>query len=455
MTALGMIDAGFLLAETARQPMHVGGLTLLDPPRGVSARRVADDALGSLLAHADAAPPFNQRATWRMGLWRWEPDRDFDIARHVRRLTLPSPGTDATLRATVAQLHGEALARDHPLWQLYVIDGLASGQLAVYGKIHHALADGVTALRWWARATSRQPTVQPAPFWTRAVPARPAARGGWSMAGAALRPFARNGRRRLLMGAVRSVAHVGAEMARSWYAHGTDNDYVSFSQAPRTLFNRRIGATRSFATASFALAEMTAAARRCGVTLNDLALELCADALRHYLIERGELPDAPLIAMVPLSLRGAAATPGNRVAMTLANLGTHLARPRSRLEVIHRSMADGKQRARRLSPAELMTYLGMQMSPHGLNLALGLDPGWQAFNLIVSNVPGPRGPRYWGAARIAAQYPLSIVIDGAALNITLNSFGERLDFGLTACPVVVPDLDALAGHIHGALDPFR
>src|SRR5699024_5503326 len=134
---------------------------------------------------------------------------------------------------------------------------------------------------------------------------------------------------------------------------------------------------------------------------------------------------------------------GNQIAMVLANLGTHVEDALNRLDIIVRSMNNSKQRFQRMTQAEILSYTAIVMSAHGVNMALGINPGWQAFNVIISHVPGPRQPRYWDGARVEGLYPVSVAVDGAALNITLVGYDDHLEFGLIACRHAVPHMQKL------------
>lgn len=199
------------------------------------------------------------------------------------------------------------------------------------------------------------------------------------------------------------------------------------------------------------MARIKAASKKHRATLNDIVLAMCGAALRRYLIELNALPDKPLIAMVPVSLRRDGSEGGNQIAMVLANLGTHIADPLERLDTIVRSMNNSKERFKRMSQGEILSYLGVVMAAHGVNLALGVNPGWQAFNVIISNVPGPKETRYWDGAEVSGLYPVSIPVDGCALNITLLGYAGHLEFGLTACRHTVPHMQNLLKYLEDAL----
>jgi len=276
---------------------------------------------------------------------------------------------------------------------------------------------------------------------------RPKSSGGVTPAlTAALAQVAAGAREQL--GAMPAVVR---ELWRTLGERQRNPDHVSAFQAPRSILNQRITGSRRFAAQSWSLERLKAVGRAHEATLNDVVLAMCSSALRHYLSELGELPHKPLVAMVPVSLRRDDSEVGNQVALALANLATDVADPRERLAAISRSVKVSKERFARMSPAEVMGYLGTVMAPSGLNMAAGLLPEWQAFNVTISNVPGPRRDLYYNGAHVEGCYPVSIVLDGQALNITLASYVDCLDVGLIACRRTVPHMQKLLGHLEAGL----
>ena len=242
--------------------------------------------------------------------------------------------------------------------------------------------------------------------------------------------------------------------------------------APRTTLNVPITAKRQFTARSWPIQRLRDVARSRQATINDVVLAMCSGALRGYLRDRDTLPDAPLIAMVPVSLRaepqpaageqradqqpntrsdGDLNRGGNKVGVLMCSLATHLDAPAARLSAVRDTMADGKRSLRALSPNQILATSALGVSA----LALGLLPGYSrilrtgilrpAFNLVISNVPGPTGPQYWNGARLDELYPLSIPTHGQALNITCTSTDDQIAFGLTGCPDSMPDLNQLTG----------
>ncbi|HEU0198021.1 MAG TPA: wax ester/triacylglycerol synthase family O-acyltransferase [Nevskiaceae bacterium] len=447
MKPLSMIDTGFLLAERRNQPMHVGGLILMVPPAGSDPKVFACESAARALAAAKPTPPFNLKLTKRGGIWFWTEDKAFDIESHFTHVSLPAPGRIRELLVLVSKLHSNLMDRTKPLWEVYLIDGLEDGRVALYTKVHHSLVDGVAAMKLMQRATAADAETQQLPIW--ALPPKPSKEGA---APEKRNPLAvlmhtANG----LFGHTGSVPKVASELIKSLKARRSDPDYVSVLQAPKTIFNQRISGSRRFAAQSFSIERIRTASRKHRATINDIVLAMCATALHRYLLELGALPAKPLIAMVPVSMRREGVEGGNQIAMVLANLATHIDDPLERLDTIVRSMNNSKERLKRMSQGEILAYLGVVMAAHAVNMALGINPGWQAFNVVISNVPGPKDVRYWDGARVDGIYPVSIAIDGVALNITLVGYHDHLEFGLIACRHTVPHMQNLLQYLEDGL----
>lgn len=449
MKPVSPIDAGFLLVERANQPMHVGGMALYRPPADAG-----EDFVGEMVAkmreYKTLYAPFNQRLTRKFGLWFWEEENDFDPEYHVRHIALPKPGRIRELLAIVSQLHSNLMDRNRPLWEMYVIDGIEDGRFAVYVKIHHALVDGVAAMRILQKSLSESPDDRDmVPVW-------------------AIKPSKRSPRKKAepldMLTAIadsvnlqaRSLPRVAAELAKSLKASiNQEADYVSAFQAPKTMFNTRITGSRRFAAQDWDLDRIKAAGKKHGATLNDVVLAMCSSAMRRYLLEHKALPSKPLIGMVPVSLREDESISGNQVAVLLANLATDEPDPVKRLQKIKASMQHMKKRFADMSQTEIMNYIGAVFAVSGLNIATGLAPERQAYNITISNVPGPKKALYYYGAKLEGTYPVSIVLDGQALNITLNSYDGKLEFGVIACRRTVPHMQNILKYLEEGLQELE
>ena len=451
MHALSPTDSAFLWMETRNQPMHVAGLNLYTPPKGASA-----DFVSRLLARwgkrLQAQAPFNLRPVLHLGLWHWEQDPEFELDYHLRHLALPHPGRIRELLAMVSRLHGNLMDRNRPLWEAYVIEGLPDGRFATYIKIHHALVDGVTGARIMASALSPTARGQKPPLWAQSHDVHPTSRRAARPAPGLLQQLgdvARAGRD-ILPG-------IGAgllDMLRAG-AGITDADGALPFQAPASLFNVEISGSRRFAAQSYALARLHAIGQASGATINDVTLAICAGALRRYLLAQKKLPKKPLIAMVPVSLHGETDAGGNQVTLLLANLATHIADPLARLQAIVHSTTQAKQRLAKMPRLQKMAHGMTTIAPLGAGIVTGSARKRPVFNVVISNVPGPKKTLYMNTARLDEVYPVSIVTHYLALNITISGYGDMLGFGFTACRRSVPALQRMLDHTDESIDELE
>jgi WS/DGAT/MGAT family acyltransferase len=455
MTPLSGLDAAFLYLETPETPMHVGSVHLYELPRGEH-----EDFFERARHHVEGrlhlAPVFRRRlATLPLDLASpmWVEDRPVDLDYHLRRIVLPKPGTLATLEARVARLHSELLDREYPLWMFYLIEGLASGQLAWYSKIHHASLDGAAGVHL-ANALL-DPTPEPRHL------ARPRRRpleatpSNGELIRAALRNSA--GQYAKVLRHLPELARVFGGFVSATPASAPAGARRPRTLSPRTMFNVAITPERSFATASIPLAGVKAIAARHGVTVNDVVLALASGALRRYLARHGGAPARPLVAAMPVSLRAAGDQDyTTRATMVLANLATDLADPLARLAAIHASAGAGKavtSRARSVIPTDFPSLgapwlLAVAASVYRRAQSLAAFP--PLANVVISNVWGPQSPLYFAGARMLTYWPVSIVTHGLGLNITVQSYCGSLDFGLIAARRAVPDIDKLVHALHAA-----
>ncbi|RFZ69538.1 putative diacylglycerol O-acyltransferase tgs2 [Mycobacterium marinum] len=438
-------DSMFLFVESREHPMHVGGLSLFEPPEGAGPDFVRN-FYEALVANDEFQPTFRKHpATIGGGIARvaWAYDDDLDVDYHVRRSALPSPGRVRDLLELTSRLHTSLLDRHRPLWELHVVEGLSDGRFAMYAKMHHALIDGVSAAKLMQRTMSADSSdTEVRAMWNLPRPPRPESNaGGSSLVGSLVK----------MAGSVAGLAPSTLKLARA--ALFEQQLTLPFA-APHTMFNVKVGGARRCAAQSWSLERIRAVKQAAGVTVNDAVLAMCAGALRYYLIEQDALPDAPLIAMVPVSLRSKeqADSGGNMVGSVLCNLGTNVEDPAQRIEIISASMRANKKVLADLPRLQVLALSGLNMAP----LTLAGVPGFLStvpppFNIVISNVPGGAQPLYYGGARLDGSYPLSNIPDGQALNITLVNNADRLDFGLVGCRRSVPSLQRLLGHLETSL----
>ena len=444
MQALSPTDSAFLWMETRNQPMHVAGLNIFTPPPDAGT-----DFVAKLLAdwgkHTKAIAPFNLRPVLRMGLWYWEEDEEFELDYHLRHLALPQPGRIRELLAMVSRLHGNLLDRNRPLWETYVIEGLPGGRFAMYSKIHHALVDGVSGARMAANALCDDASGRKPPVWDMPYPHHPASIGKRTPP--------------TFMQQIGNVAKAGRDIlpgigsglwdiARASYVEGAAA--LPF-QAPPTPFNVEISGSRRFASQSYSLSRLKHIGEATGATVNDVTLAICAGALREYLQAQNKLPKKPLVAMVPVSLHGETSAGGNQVSLLLASLATDIADPLKRLKRIVESTSQAKQRLTKMPRLQKMAHGITSISPFGAGMVTGTAQNHPLFNLVISNVPGPKKALYLNGAHLDEVYPVSIPTHYLALNITISGYADRLGFGYIACRRSVPALQRMLDYTHNAI----
>ena len=437
MKSLSPTDALFLMIEQRRQPMHVAGLHIYAPPIGAG-KDFVKNLVDSWRKHLHAVEPFNLKPVSQHGVWHWEVDTEFDLDNHFFHLALPWPGRVRELLAQVSQLHGALLDRSGPLWEMYVIEGLADGRFALYVKIHHALIDGVAGTKLILSSLSQNAEEMKLPIWAQEQPKR---------APRAPLPPSVQRLTQPLFDAIRIggeiLPGVGSGLMDILRAGKSTGTMAMPFQAPPTLFNVPISESRRFAAQSYSLARLKHLGQTAGATVNDVTLAICAGALRKYLIAQNGLPEKPLIAMVPVSLHGETKKDGNQVGMILVNLATHIVDPVERLRQIVQSTTEAKLRLSKMSRLQKIAHAAAMLTPFLPSMATGHARKHPIFNVVISNVPGPTMPLYLDGAQLDELYPVSIPADYMALNITVSGYGDHLGFGFTACRRSVPVLQRM------------
>ncbi len=473
MKHLSIVDGAFLHMESAEMPMHVGSLNLFEPPVGYTGEGFYEAVKAHVARRMHLAPVFTRKLAlmpFDLANPVWIHDDDIDLDYHVRYMVLPRPGTTEQLEALAARLHSMLLDRSRPLWEFYVIEGLKDGRIGFYGKVHHAAVDGQAGV---AMATSMF-DLTPEP---RAVkPPREARANSYQLGVAEMVAAALQNQLQQLVQSVRLLPRIAAtalgaareaiatrraETREGRAARQAEAPPTRFKLAPATPFNHSITNQRAFAAVSLPLAEVKSLGKSVGASINDIVLWLCSTALRSYLKEGRELPEKSLVAGVPISLRQEGdTTANNQVAGTLIDLGTEIADPAARLTAIKRGTVAMKREMgtfRGVIPTDFPS-LGSPWLISGLAALYGRSriADWlRITNLTISNVPGSRVPVYLCGARMTDYYPLSIVVHGVALNITVQSHVDQLCFGLIACRRAVPDVHELGGHVTRAMATLR
>jgi diacylglycerol O-acyltransferase len=445
-------SAAFLLTENRSMPMHVGGLQLFEKPEGVGpdyiremyeSMRGTDEVAPLFLKHPHRSVKTGAQLVWR-------PDEQFDMEHHVRHSALPAPGRYRELFELCSRLHSTRLAWERPLWESHIIEGLADGKVALYTKIHHALVDGISAMRLMQSvlSTDAEERGMLAPW---ALHSRPERKPVDAAPGSL--PEVPVAALRTALGVASEAAGMPGALVRT-LSKGVRNQTSAVSfYAPRTIFNQSISGARRFAADDWPIERLKAIAKASGTTINDVVLAMCAGAMRTYLLELGALPDDPMVAMVPVGLNAkqsqiASAEGGNAIGSVMVQLATDLGDPAERLDRIHLSMRDGKEALSSMTQTQILAMSALGQAPAILAPLLRMQGIVRPpYNLIISNVPGPRTTHYWNGAKLTGTYPLSIPINGMALNITCTSYDGQMGFGLTGCRRTVPHLQRLLTHL--------
>jgi WS/DGAT/MGAT family acyltransferase len=473
MRQLSGLDTMFLNLETNAVPMHVGGLAIVDPSS--APRDFGFEAVKHLIeSRLHLLPMFRRRVVTsplNLDLPYWIEDPEFDIEHHVRHRALPRPGTDRQLADFLCDVMSTRLDRSMPLWRSYYVEGLSGGRVALLTKVHHACIDGVSGAELLGvlldlTPVPRQVPPPEAPWEPEPIPS-PIALAVNTARNMATRP--REAWRLLretgpvLFSAGRAALAQRRARAEAPAAGTEAPEERSIGAAPRMRFNTTITARRSFACRSLPLADIKLIKNAFGTTVNDVVLCLCAEALRRYLLGKHELPEQSMVAAVPVSVRTEEekGTQGNKVTMARTALHTEIADPVERLQALSKRMDKVKKSFRATPARRLMDWMNVP-APALLAQAARLyenfsmqDYVYPPYNLVISNIPGPPQPLYLAGARVLANYPVSIPYHGLAFNITVMSYIDSLDFGLTAHRTTVPDIDALMDLVVEALATLK
>jgi diacylglycerol O-acyltransferase / wax synthase len=479
MRQLTSLDAQFLALETPRIYGHVTGVLVLDPSTAARGTLTLADLQNLILERLPLIPIFKWRLAevpFGLDFAYWVDDPDFDVDFHVRELALVPPGSTAQLEEQVARIFSRPLDRSRPLWEIYLIHGLENGRVALMTKVHHAVIDGLSGAEILGSLLDLTPEGRPAPAPVQGgVDRMPSqlemlARG---FAGipqyplrllrslpAALPHFEEVGIFSILPGASLVGAagrRLQAALRRSPIVSGR-----KLSTPPHTSFNGRISAHRRIVFGHLQLDAVKDVKNQYGVTVNDVVVSMCAGAVRRWLVQHRELGNEPLIAQIPVSVRSPEqqGTFGNRILLMGVELHTEIADPVDRLRATHESLAEMKERDEAL-PASLLQDANNFIPPALFTRAAQLTYAWTSnprlrptWNLVVSNVPGPQIPLYCAGALLEAIYPVSVIMDGLGLNITVMSYNGSLDIGIVADRDAMPDVGAMTRWLADELEAF-
>jgi diacylglycerol O-acyltransferase len=454
---LSGLDALFLYAETPSMPMHVAVTAILDPstvPGGYSFEKMRDHLAGRV----PLVPKLTRRVEqvpFRLHHPIWVDDPDFRVEDHVHRTCLDPPADERELARFVADMVSRPLDRSRPLWEFWIVEGLSQGRIALTGKVHHCALDGVSAADLMPAFFGLSPDPEPvvAPNSHPAVRPSDLELVGWSIGDRAVQTI----------GGVTAIGRVGLGAIGVRVRRRTrDESGGTPLGAPRTPYNGAITAARSIAFGRLPLKKVRQVRRATGVKLNDVVLSVTAGAMREHLESLGRLPDQPLVAAVPMSVRpedqrGTGET-GNRLSMLFVPLHSEIADPLERLRVTAASAQSAKSE-NALFGSRTLGELAEVLDPLGTTAALELysraglaDRHRPPVNAVVSNVPGPPMPIYLGGAKALSLFPMGPVVESVGLNLTVLSYRNHLDVGLLAESALVPEANDVLRHLRPAFD---
>ena len=454
MERLSGLDAGMLYSESTTVPLHVCSVMELDPSTMSDGYSFAKFC-AEVEKRVPAVPEFRCKLAdndFNLDHPVWVEDEDFELSRHLNRVALPAPGGRQELSEVCGHIASVPLDRSKPLWEMWVIEGLGGsaaddgGDVVLMIKVHHAAVDGVSAANLLDKLCDIEPNAAtPEPVdGPGAVPA-------WAIAADGLWRFVT-----LPWQLTRAVPVAASMIAKTVGRVVSGESMAAPFTAPTTRFNGTLTAERTIATVQLDLDDVKKAKNQCDAKVNDVVMALCAGALRGYLADHGELPDKPLIAMVPSSVQGQSDRPGrNQLSGMFCNLQTHIGDPVQRLHAIAESNRHAKEHSASLGPT-LLLDLAQSISRGAFGAMMGLmsrSPlgNTAIHNVIVSNVPGPPTTLYSGGAEVKGLYPLGPIFPGSGLNITVVSVADKLNVGIISCPQLADDLWDLADRFKSEL----
>ena len=459
--ALSPGDSFFLLIESDNTPSQIGVLARMKLPEGADKRFILD-MVENFRKYQPTAAPFNLKLAERSAtkpMYAWETVKSVDIDYHLRHSALPQPGGERELAVLISRLHSIPLDHRRPMWEFHIIEGLEDNCFAIYSKMHHALIDGVAGARLmaqWMGQTKPEIKSDFVPFWAMKQAKR--ARKNQDLT---LSPISTS--QALLAqisDPVKAVAGVlSATLDSILGARNKNNpDMVAPYSAPSSILNSAVGPHRRVSTVEFSTKRLLSIGKQHDGTLNDVVMAVCGGALRNYLLELDALPKKSLVSQVPVSFRQKDdAGGGNAIGMMLASLGTDEADTLTRFKKVKASMSAGKALLGNMNAAQITAYSAIMTLPFALGQMTGLgnSSSRPMYNVVISNVPGPKEKRYLNGAEVFSIHPVSFVMQGQALNITLFTYDDKITFVFTACRESLPSIQRLVTHTTDALESLE
>ena len=454
MGYLNQLDTSFLRMESERTPMHVAGLMVFTLPENAEPHYLQDlyDAISKSPVNLY---PFNcklKEGTFGVGS-SWDVDENIDIDYHVRHSALPYPGGEKELGILVARLHSHPMDLSRPPWEFHLIEGLENNRYALYFKTHHSAIDGMGAMGMITR-------------WLSDDPLASNGYGPWSMENNYKENAKKKGgaEKNILsrsLDVIREQANATVELSNAVYhmSKPSENPEGGMSSAintPKTRFNTRITQQRRVATQLYDVSRFKALSKATGATINDVCLAVLGAATRRYLLELDALPEKPLVASIPIALPRPDGKPGNAVAGFVCPLETDKSDPKHRIQTINAVTSRTKKQLNGMSLKALNQFSFMGVAPLMLSQMAGIGKVIPPlFNLVVSNVVAPQKKLYLKGSELEALYPISLLFDGYALNVTIVGYSDKVAMGFVGCRAATPSLQRLAVYTGDALEELE
>lgn len=454
-------DAFFLLIESEKTPSQIGVLARMKVPKG-SDKSFILNLVEGFRKYQPTASPYNLKLAPRSAtspMYAWEKVDRVDINYHLRHSALPQPGGERELAVLISRLHSIPLDHSRPLWECHIIEGLEDNCFAIYSKMHHALIDGVAGARLMSRWMGQiEPKIESnfLPFWAVPQPKR-------QRPPTAITPTSKPYSQSLLTkitAPIKSVSTVFSATLQSIlgpHSFITPNLVAPYS-APNSILNTAVGPQRRVSTVEYSIERLINIGKQHGGTLNDVVMAVCGGAIRNYLIELDALPEKSLIAQVPVSFRQKNdSNGGNAIGMLLASLGTDESDTLARFNKVKNSMSASKTLLANMNATQITAYSALMTLPFtiGQMTGAGNRSNRPMYNVVISNVPGPREKRYLNGAEVFSVHPISFVMQGQALNITLFTYADKITFVFTACRESLPSIQRLVTHTTDALESLE
>ena len=462
MEMLSALDASFIYLESAHSPMAIGAVYVIDAkeaPASFSYR-----AWHSLVkSRLKCSKVFRQRLVevpLDLSFPYWIRDPGFDLDNHLPRKTLPAPGGMKELMQMAADVWGQVLDRERPLWDIAFVEGLdtipgiSKGSFALITRVHHAAVDGKASTEMMTALLDTTPEIRAVEGEDTWAPEQLP-----STLGVITRSWSKTGHKALdLVGFVGKTAVDAVNLLGDKGLRKTDPPPRLLS-APPTIFNQPVTPERTFWGKNFSFDRIRAIRKAVpGVTVNDVVLAICAGGLRSYLSEKGELPGKPMVAMAPISVRGEDEGTGNQVSAMLVSLATDIESPIDRLLHIRANTHRSKVHASALPANKITEFLPSETLAAATRVYTRTRLGGfhrPFFNVTITNVPGPPVPLYAAGARIHSAFGMAPVIDGLGLILVVVSYYGRISIGISSCQKTVPDPENMAECFARSLDELE